>query len=69
MALANMNSIGVCVTKLRHVQALVCGGGGGGDSGIGGTKNIIPPKFSNFEIFKFRGYNYVTYIASLKLVV
>ena len=45
MAMANMNLIGVFVTKLWPVQllALVCGGGDGG-----ATKNIIPPKFSNF---------------------
>ena len=42
MAMANMNLIGVFVTKLWPVKALACGGGGGG------TKNIIPPKFSNF---------------------
>ena len=48
MAMANMNLIGVFVTKLWHVQALVCGGGGG-DGGDGGvTKNIISPKFLNF---------------------
>ena len=41
MAMANMNLIGVFVTKLWHVHAS-CGGGGGA------TKNIIPPKFSNF---------------------
>ena len=41
MAMANMNLIGVFVTKLWPVQALACGDGGG-------TKNIIPPKFSNF---------------------
>ena len=45
MAMANMNLIGVFVTKLWPVQALACGGGGGDG---GGTKNIIPPKFSNF---------------------
>ena len=45
MAMANMNLIGVFVTKLWPVQALACGGGGGGG---GRTKNIIPPKFSNF---------------------
>ena len=43
MAKANMNLIGVCVTKLWPVQVLACGGGDGG-----ATKNIIPPKFSNF---------------------
>ena len=43
-SMANMNLIGVFVTKLWPVQALACGGGGDG----GGTKNIIPPKFSNF---------------------
>ena len=51
MAMANMNLIGVFVTKLWPVQALACGGGGGdgGDGGDGGaTKNIISPKFSNF---------------------
>ena len=51
MAMANMNVIGIFVTKLCRVQALACSGGdgGGGDGGDGGrTKNIIPPKFSNF---------------------
>ena len=53
MAMANMNLIGVFVTKLWPVQALACGGGGGdggdgGDGGGGGTKTIISPKFSNF---------------------
>ena len=38
--MANMNLIGVFLTKLWPVQALACGGGGA-------TKNIIPPKFSN----------------------
>ena len=45
MAMANMNFIGVFVTKLWPVQALACGGGGGDG---GATKNIISPKFSNF---------------------
>ena len=45
MAMANMNLIGVFVTKLWPVQALACGGGGGDG---GATKNIISPKFSNF---------------------
>ena len=35
MAMSNMNLIGVFVTKLWPVQALACGGVGGG------TKNII----------------------------
>ena len=49
MAMANMNLIGVFVTKLWPVQVLACGGGGGGDGGDGGaTKTIISPKFSNF---------------------
>ena len=43
MAMANMNLIGIFVTKLWPVQALACGGGDGG-----ATKNIISPKFSNF---------------------
>ena len=43
MAMANMNLIGVFVTKLWPVQALACGGGDGG-----ATKTIISPKFSNF---------------------
>ena len=43
MAMANMNLIGVFVTKLWPVQALAWGGGDGG-----ATRNIIPPKFSNF---------------------
>ena len=40
MAMANMNLIGVFVTKLWPVQALACGGGGDG-----GTKHIIPRFF------------------------
>ena len=44
MAMANMNLIGVSLTKLWPVQALACG------SGDGGTKNIIPPKFENIII-------------------
>ena len=44
MAMANMNLIGVFVTKLWPVQALACGGGDGGDGGA--TKTIISPKFS-----------------------
>ena len=45
MAVANMNLIGVFVTKLWPVQALACGGSGGDG---GATNNIISPKFSNF---------------------
>ena len=48
MAMANMNLIGVFVTKLWPVQALACGGGDGGGDGGGATKTIISPKFSNF---------------------
>ena len=48
MAMSNMNLIGVFVTKLWPVQALACGGGGDGGDGAGATKNIIPPKLSNF---------------------
>ena len=48
MAMANMNLIGVFVTKLWPVQALACGGGGGDGGDGGATKNIISPKFSNF---------------------
>ena len=44
--MANMNLIGVFVTKLWPAQALACGGGG--DGGGGATKIIIPPKFENF---------------------
>ena len=40
MAMANMNLIAAFVTKLWPAQSLACGGGA--------TKNIIPPKFSNF---------------------
>ena len=49
MAMANMNLIGVFVTKLWPVQALACGGGGGdgGDGGGGGaTKTIISPGYN-----------------------
>ena len=49
MAMANMNLIGVFVTKLWPVQALACGGGDGGGGDGGATKTIISPKFSNFE--------------------
>ena len=48
MAMANMNLIGVFVTKLWPVQTLACGGGDGGGDGGGATKTIISPKFSNF---------------------
>ena len=48
MAMANMNVIGVFVTKLWPVQALACGGGGGDGEDVGTTKNIISPTFSNF---------------------
>ena len=49
MAMTNMNLIGAFETKLWHVQALACSGGGGVGVGVGGaTKNIIPPKCSNF---------------------
>ena len=48
MAMANMNLIGVFVTKLWPVQALARGGGGDGGDGGGATKTIISPKFSNF---------------------
>ena len=43
MAMSNMNLIGAFETKLWPVQALACGG-----DGSGATKNIMPPKFSNF---------------------
>ena len=54
MAMANMNLIGVFVTKLWPWRAACGGGDGGGDGGDGGdggggsTKTIISPKFSNF---------------------
>ena len=49
MAMANMNLIGVFVTKLWPVQAFACVVGDRGDGGNGGgTKSIILPKFSNF---------------------
>ena len=41
MAMANMNLIGVYVTKLWPIQVLACGAGGA-------TKNIISPTFFNF---------------------
>ena len=42
--MANMNLIGVFVTKLWPVQALACGGGGGGATkNIKQNKNIIIP--------------------------
>ena len=37
MAMANMNLIGVFVTKLWPVQAAACGGVDGGDGGDGGA--------------------------------
>ena len=42
MAMANMNLIGVFVTKLWSVQALAC----------------VGVRWRASEIFKFRGYNY-----------
>ena len=58
MAMANMNLIGVFVTKLWPVQVLACGGGDGGDGGGGATKTIISPKFSNFgDIIILRSYH------------
>ena len=51
--MANMNLIGVFVTKLWPVQALACGGGGG-DGGDGGGDN---QNHNITEIFKFWGYN------------
>ena len=58
MAMANMNLICVCVTKLWPVQALVCGGGGDGG---GAAKNIIPSKCSNFGdiISQLSGMHYI----------
>ena len=35
--------------KVMALQELACGGGGCGGGGGGRTKNIIPPKFSNFR--------------------
>ena len=46
MAVSNMNLIRSLVSQLRETQALVCGGGGGGD----GVQNKT-------IILKFRGYN------------
>ena len=58
MAMANMNWIGVFVTKLWSVQVLACGGGGDGRDG-GATKNIISLKFSNFgDIIIFKTHLY-----------
>ena len=59
MAMANMNLIGVFVTKLWPVQALACGGGR--DGGGSATKNIRSPKFSNFGdiIMSFNMYFFV----------
>ena len=42
MAMANMNLIGVFVTKLWPVQALACGGGDGGDGGAGVIGSDVP---------------------------
>ena len=57
MAMANMNLIGVLLTKLWPVQALACDGGDGGSA----TKTIISPKFSNFgDIIMIRGYEHYT---------
>ena len=57
MDMANMNLIGVFVTKLWPVQALGCGGGDGG-----ATKNIISPKFSNFGDIIIPSHNMGKYI-------
>ena len=48
MAMANMNLIGVFVTKLRPVQALACGGGW-----VGGKVRLII--FSNHWAFGLMG--------------
>ena len=71
MAMANINLIGVFVTKLWPVQALACGGGGDGG---GATKNIISPKFSNFGdiimfILSYRNTHMQLLICSVKGVV
>ena len=58
MAVANMNVIGVFVTKLWPVQALACGGGDGGD-GRRRRRRRRNQKHNITEIFKFRGYNYL----------
>ena len=56
--MANMQLIGVFVTKLWPVQVLVCGGGDGG----GATKNIISPKISNFgDIIMYNNTKYMPY--------
>ena len=55
MAMANMNLIGVFVTKLWPVQALACGAGDGGGRDGRRRRN---QKHNITEIFKFRGYNY-----------
>ena len=75
MAMANMNLIGVFVTKLWPVHALACGGGGGGDGGDGGdggggaTKTIISPKFSNFgDIINYLKIN-ILFVVECALVV
>ena len=59
MAMANMNLIGVFVTKLWPVQALACGGGdgGGGDGGRRRRRRRRNQNHNITEIFKFRGYN------------
>ena len=67
MAMANMNLIGVLLTKLWPVQALACGGGDGAGDGGGATKTIISPKFSNFgDILVIRSRN-IAQMTSLPL--
>ena len=56
MAMANMNLIGVFVTKLWPVQTLACGGGGVRRRRR--RRRRRNQKHNTREIFKFRGYNY-----------
>ena len=68
MAMANMNLIGVFVTKVYHVQVLACGGGGGGGGG-GGNQKIIPQNFSNFGDIITCMYNTHALYPSVKIPV
>ena len=50
MAMANMTLIGVFVTKLWHVQALACGGGGDAWRRRRNQKHNLPEIFGDIII-------------------
>ena len=58
MAMANMNLIGVFVTKFWPVQALACGGGDGGSETAAAEAEAAAAQPQTItKIVKFQGYN------------